>query len=1030
MHAPKVLSDARPQRLTRSLFQVLLWLCACLPALAHAQRMPQDSWYLAKEFRGEIEPGAMLHPSRTALGPDGNLYLIDRSANRVQVFDSEGTELRRWSWQFNDPFDIYVTQTNIVYVCEFSGGRVHAFDLQGNFLRTFEGSMSGPHGITVDDDGNVYVCEFYSRRVSVFNSEGKFLRNWGSEGAEDGKFSGLASMCLTKDRKIATLDRDLDRVQIFDSKGTFLSKFSLEGGGDGQSSWPYGLSTDASGNFYVVFVRNPCVSVYSPTGKFLRKFGSEGAGQGQFSVSFGTAVKDGKIFVPDYHNSRIAVFNTDGTWIKNFGSFGNPDFDQPSGIAVDASGNVFISDAAQNQIRKLDKSYKFQKRFGTSGQGDGQFAQPRGLAISPDGRLYSVDSGGCRVQIFDLEGNFLGKFGSAGSSDGAFNQPHSVAVAPDGRVYVSDSQNHRVQVFDSTGKFLFKFGSNGNFYGQFNNPSGIAISPNGLVAVADTDNFRIQLFDSDGKFVRLIDWNQTGGRISRVLFTTDGNLFAPGDLSRFWDAHYSGDPKAQQLRQVFRYIADPPFFRDSMFQDNSAIRVFSPSGDLLKGWPAPPCSLGELPSGDLIAAHEDRVVRVWKRTYRVAIPEPGNALPLPSVISQARRPGTSLVDVEYSVKDADNVTVQTAALAFKNGGNSLSDVIPITSFAEGSGAKLGANIPTGQTHRFTWDVTKDWSTDFGEVQLEILAKDGRGLFNLDFLQIPATQGNAVLKISRSPLTDEDFLSVWYWLVATGDPGIQFGNGVINPAAVESTFAYDGNNGVPGLTGVYFGNTNFEGQSVTRVDQSVNIRPALSSQSLDGPFQSEQLSVRWSGVLLPSETGRHRLFFTSDDGIRVWVNEQLVINSWWPRGSTEDTAEVDLTANNPVPIRIEYYDQGGGRAAQLSWQPPGKQKEIIPLTNLFTGVKAPAGSLSYTRPGQEYASGTTTTAAGRAYLFQKMGLREATPAEVTRAKEAGTPGVINKWAPKLQVGPGERPAAINSYGFDTGAEGYWVVPITN
>jgi hypothetical protein len=64
----------------------------------------------------------------------------------------------------------------------------------------------------------------------------------------------------------------------------------------------------------------------------------------------------------------------------------------------------------------------------------------------------------------------------------------------------------------------------------------------------------------------------------------------------------------------------------------------------------------------------------------------------------------------------------------------------------------------------------------------------------------------------------------------------------------------------------------------------------------------------------------------------------------------------------------------------------------------------------------------------AFLFQKMGLRGATAAEVTRAKEAGTPGVVNQWDPKLRVGPDERPAKINAYGFDTGSDGYWVVPV--
>ena len=76
-----------------------------------------------------------------------------------------------------------------------------------------------------------------------------------------------------------------------------------------------------------------------------------------------------------------------------------------------------------------------------------------------------------------------------------------------------------------------------------------------------------------------------------------------------------------------------------------------------------------------------------------------------------------------------------------------------------------------------------------------------------------------------------------------------------------------------------------------------------------------------------------------------------------------------------------------------------------------------------------AQGASTTRLGREFLFSKMGLREATAAEVTRAKEAGTPGVINQWDPKLRVGPDERPAKINAYGFDTGADGYWVVPVS-
>ena len=76
------------------------------------------------------------------------------------------------------------------------------------------------------------------------------------------------------------------------------------------------------------------------------------------------------------------------------------------------------------------------------------------------------------------------------------------------------------------------------------------------------------------------------------------------------------------------------------------------------------------------------------------------------------------------------------------------------------------------------------------------------------------------------------------------------------------------------------------------------------------------------------------------------------------------------------------------------------------------------------------SGTGTNGVGIAYLFDKMNLREATTAEVTRAKEAATPGSTNAFTPDFQVGPGERPLKVNEYGFDTGTTSgstYWVVP---
>jgi hypothetical protein len=431
----------------------------------------------------------------------------------------------------------------------------------------------------------------------------------------------------------------------------------------------------------------------------------------------------------------------------------------------------------------------------------------------------------------------------------------------------------------------------------------------------------------------------------------------------------------------------------------------------LKEWGTPANGpIAETKSGDLVCAHHDRVVRVWKRTFRTVHPEPANALPLPTIVSQKRRPGTSLVDVEYTVKDADNATVQTAALAFKNGGNSLADVIPITSFAEGTANKLGTNIATGQTHKFTWDVARDWSTDFGEVQLEILAKDGRGLLNLDFLRIPAGAGNPELKISRSPVNDNDFLSVWYWLVATGDPDVRLDNGQV--------LALDGSSEqFDGLIGEYYLEEGFKGNATLRFGEVSNYYGYWN--------YPRTKSVRWTGQFVPQESGTYTIKFRDDEwnhvlNPRIWVNgNELTKNAVNPYDWFDNNAasfSFEAQAGNPVSIKIEYDALPSFINLITYLQKPGSSN----LTN--------ASLADFKTTSTILAMGSTTTKLGRDFIFQRMGLREATAAEVTRAKEAGTPGVINQWEPKFKVGPDERPAKVNAYGFDTGADGYWAVPI--
>lgn len=965
-----------------------------------AQRMPQDSWYLAKEFSAG-GTGKFSNPRDVAIGPDANLYVADTDNNQIQVLDADGLFLRAWTGSSAGvpngsfyPLSIAVGADGKVYVADYYGHRALVFDAQGKFVRSMgqqgssEGQLNYPRVIAVDASGNVYVGDQSNYRVTVFDSSGAYVRSWGGYGYDtDGKFNSINEIMILSGNTLAVSDGS--RIQIFNSDGTFISKFS--------SSYSYGSTMDSAGNYYLTL-----------WGGKIRKLSSSGSLIQEFDLSskignqsYGLAVAGDKLYLADYSNNRITIVDTAGNFIAARGSQGSVNSASTYGIAVDAGGNTFLADFDMGEIRKYDSNYQLLKKFGTPGSGDGQFNGVCALAIGANQKLYALDQNNNRVQIFDLEGAFIGKFGAPGSGNGQLNVPSGLAVGKDNKVYVADRDNHRVQIFDANGVFIAKFGKEGAFDGEFKSPSGLAFSPDNKLAVADTGNKRIQIFDSNGAYLaKYVDqqnsaWNYYNQNfyITNLSYALDGLLSASGVSSMYqWGS--------SMFNQYF---------------GNGRIRMYTQDGVSIKEWNSSPCAMTETKSGDLLAAHGDRMVRVWKRTFRTVHPEPGNALPLPSIVSQNRRPGTSLVDVEYLVKDADNATVQTAALAFKNGGNSLADVIPISTLADGTAAKLGANIATGQVQRFTWDVASDWDTDFGEVQLEILAKDGRGLLNLDFLQIPATGNQTALKISRSPLTDNDFLSVWYWLIATGDSGIRFADGQISSA--------DGSTGVgPGLIAEYFENADFTGTKFTRIDQVPSSNYSATEQIAGVPFLAR--SIRWSGSFVPAVTGTYSFhaYVSGQAKISVEGNDKFENNYG---GSFTVSAQAGVA----IPMTIEIKT---GTAGQWDSSNRNISLYVTPPQNglNLTSMRQVAGSDFEGAQQNLLAFGSSSTRFGRNCILQRMGLREATAAEVLRAKEAGTSGVVNQWEPKLKVGPDERPAKINAYGFDTGGSGYWVVPVSS
>lgn len=138
----------------------------------------------------------------------------------------------------------------------------------------------------------------------------------------------------------------------------------------------------------------------------------------------------------------------------------------------------------------------------------------------------------------------------------------------------------------------------------------------------------------------------------------------------------------------------------------------------------------------------------------------------------------------------------------------------------------------------------------------------------------------------------------------------------------------------GLDARYFGGLNFNGTNgfERRVDSTVNFNWGLGAPI--SWFPVNKFSVIWEGYLMPRSTETYRFRTTTDDGIRVYINNNLVINNWTDHGATDNTASVALTAGQRVPVRIEYYENTGNAVMQFYWSSPSLTEQVVPRSQLF------------------------------------------------------------------------------------------------
>lgn len=272
-----------------------------------------------------------------------------------------------------------------------------------------------------------------------------------------------------------------------------------------------------------------------------------GPGRGanpQFSQPMGVAWSpDGsRIYVADSKNNRIVVFGADGRYLKEWGGFGiakplkgyrrtwQPGLlNYPTDVAVDEQGDVYVADFYNDSISVFDADGVFLRRFpspykptgkGSSGQ-DGKGISVTAVAVRA-GKVYATDD--YQVVVFSTQGKVLRQFGLPGTQPGALDHPNGLEVDTRGHVYVSDSNNNRVTAFSADGKVLWTLGKPVSGVMQETNnpfvlPRGMTLLRDDTLLVADPLSQQLIRASADGK--RVAAYGTRGSDPGQLNFPND-----------------------------------------------------------------------------------------------------------------------------------------------------------------------------------------------------------------------------------------------------------------------------------------------------------------------------------------------------------------------------------------------------------------------------------------------------------------------------------------------------------------------------